>query len=219
MRTKALYKLVFTALFAALTCIATMMIQIPSPTGGYKNAGDALVFLSGWLLGPWLGGLAGGVGSALADLLSGYAYYVPGTFLIKGLEGVVCALLFRLFCKLLQSKKKHPESPDAGTDSFGYGLGFRLLFRFLSALAGCIIMVGGYFFYAALLLGKGYEAALSSLPGNVVQSVLGLLLAMVLMEALLIHPSLRKTLMRDLEPQEPDKGQKQPPDPQKSSKE
>ena len=67
-----LRKMVLTALFAALTCVATMLIQIQMPaTQGYVNIGDCFVLLGAWVLGPWFGAFAGGVGSALADLLAG----------------------------------------------------------------------------------------------------------------------------------------------------
>ena len=55
-------KLVFSALMAALVYAATMMIQIPSPMNGYVNLGDCFVLLSGWLLGPWYGAAAAGIG-------------------------------------------------------------------------------------------------------------------------------------------------------------
>lgn len=44
---------------------------------GYVNLGDCAVLMSAWVLGPLYGGAAAGIGSALADLLSGYAHYVP----------------------------------------------------------------------------------------------------------------------------------------------
>ena len=62
-----------TALFAALACVATMSIRIPTPgTGGYIHPGDAIVILSGVVLGPSYGLLAAGIGSAMSDLLGGY---------------------------------------------------------------------------------------------------------------------------------------------------
>ena len=79
-------KIILAALFAALTCAATMSIRIPTPgTGGYIHPGDAIVILSGIILGPGLGFLAAGIGSCMSDLLGGYLNYVPITFLIKGL--------------------------------------------------------------------------------------------------------------------------------------
>ena len=67
-----LKKIVMTALFAALACVATMSIRIPTPgTGGYIHPGDAIVILSGVVLGPSYGLLAAGIGSAMSDLLGG----------------------------------------------------------------------------------------------------------------------------------------------------
>ena len=64
-----LRKLVLAALFAALCTVMTMVIQVPSPMQGYVNLGDCAVLLSAWVLGPWYGGAAAGLGSMLADLL------------------------------------------------------------------------------------------------------------------------------------------------------
>lgn len=84
------------ALMAAMACVATMVIKIPIPaTGGYINLGDCIVLLSGIILGPVYGGIAAGLGSALADLLGGYVAFAPATFIIKGLMAVVAALLIR----------------------------------------------------------------------------------------------------------------------------
>ena len=81
-------KLVYAALFAALTCVMTMIVKIPVPaTGGYVNLGDCVVLLAGWVLGPMYGGAAAGLGSMLADLVSGYPLYAPGTFVIKACMG------------------------------------------------------------------------------------------------------------------------------------
>ena len=94
--TVTLKKLVMAALFAALACVATMSIKIPTPgTSGYIHPGDAIVILAGVVLGPAWGFLAGGIGSAMADLLGGYFVYVPITFVIKGLVSLCSALLYR----------------------------------------------------------------------------------------------------------------------------
>ena len=78
-------KIAITALMAALTCIATIIIKIPSPLKGYLNLGDCMVLISGWILSPVYGFIAAGLGSALADIFSGYVIYAPATFVIKGL--------------------------------------------------------------------------------------------------------------------------------------
>lgn len=158
MSDKKIRKLVISAMMAALTYIATMVIQIPSPMNGYVNLGDCFVLLSGWLLGPWYGGAAAGIGSMLTDLLSGYGYYAPGTFVIKGLDALVAALLFR-------------------------AMGRTSTAALVSGLVGETIMVAGYFGYAALLLGKGLGAA-ASIPGNLVQATMGLLIGFLLLNVL-----------------------------------
>lgn len=51
-------KIVMTVLLAALICIVTMMIKIPSPLKGYLNLGDGFVLVAGWILSPFYGLLA-----------------------------------------------------------------------------------------------------------------------------------------------------------------
>ena len=95
-----LKKIIMTALFAALACVATMSIRIPTPgTGGYIHPGDAIVILAGIILGPVYGMLAGGIGSALSDLIGGYFVYVPITLVIKGLVALVSGLIYQKMCE------------------------------------------------------------------------------------------------------------------------
>ena len=86
-------KLVYLALFTALTTAATMVVRVPSPTGGYVNAGDAVVLLCAFVLGPVPGAVAAGIGSALADVFGGYFLYAPATLVIQGLTALVAGLL------------------------------------------------------------------------------------------------------------------------------
>lgn len=151
-------KMVLAALFAALCTVMTMVIQVPSPMQGYVNLGDCAVLLAAWVLGPVYGGAAAGIGSMLADLLSGYAHYAPGTFAIKLVMAVAAALIFRA----LGERRSAPLVPAQA----------------VSGIVAEIIMVAGYFGYASLWLGKGLAAA-ASIPGNVVQGVFGLVAAAV----------------------------------------
>lgn len=151
-----------TAMFAALICAATLIVQIPTPvTGGYVNVGDCFVLVAAWLLGPWYGFVAGGVGSMLADLLSGYAHYIPGTLLIKGLMAMVAALLAEVFGKRQRLR--------AG--------------RLIGALVAELVMIWGYFLYAWAILGKAVTAALTSIPSNLLQGAVGIIGASLLIEA------------------------------------
>ena len=45
-------------------------------------------------------------------------------------------------------------------------------------------MVGGYYVYAALLLGKSFEGALASVPGNLVQGAFGLVISVIVIRVI-----------------------------------
>ena len=92
MSDKKIRFMVTAAVMAALTYVATTVVRIPAPTGGYVHMGDGLVLLCGWILGPWWGGAAAGIGSMLVDLLGGYMSFVPGTLVIKFLDAMAAAL-------------------------------------------------------------------------------------------------------------------------------
>ncbi len=122
-------------IFAALICVLTMMIPIPIPaTQGYINIGDAAVVISGLLFGPLIGGLSGGIGSALADIFLNYPIYAPATLIIKGLEGFLVGII-------ANPKKLKSDYRDI-----------------LGVLIGGFTMVIGYFLYEIILW--GFEAAL-----------------------------------------------------------
>lgn len=157
-----LRRLVQASMLAAMACVATLVIQIPSPMNGYVNLGDAVVLLSGWLLGPWYGFAAAGVGSMLADLFSGYAHYAAGTLLIKGAMAAVAGALCGAVCRMG---------------------GRPLPARLISAAAAETVMVLGYFAFAGLWLGNGLAAA-ASIPGNLVQAAFGLAAGILLAAAL-----------------------------------
>jgi uncharacterized membrane protein len=84
-----LRKIINIAIFAALVFVATMVIRITIPaTGGYFNVGDSMIYVAALLYGPFVGGLAGGIGATLVDAM-GYAIFAPGTFIIKLFEGII----------------------------------------------------------------------------------------------------------------------------------
>ena len=94
------WKISVSAMMAALVCVATVAFQVYIPeTHGYFNIGEVAVYISAILFGPVVGGVAGGFGSALADIITGYGYYAPGTFVIKGFEGLIVGFLSFYFRK------------------------------------------------------------------------------------------------------------------------
>lgn len=151
-------RIVMAALLAALTCVATMIIKIPSPLKGYLNLGDCVVLLAGWMLSPTYGFLAAGLGSALADMFSGYVTYTPATFVIKGLMALIAFYGF----KLLHSKLGNISS------------------RIISGIVAEVVMVAGYFIFEGFLYGFG--PSLVNIPANVIQGVAGLIIGTILVK-------------------------------------
>lgn len=165
-----LKKLILAALFAALSCVATMSIRIPTPgTGGYIHPGDAIVILSGVILGPVWGFLAGGIGSALSDLIGAYFIYVPITFVIKGLVALAAGLLY-------QKVGKNQKS--------------RYIAVILGGVADIILVAGGYFVCEFFIYGAG---AAASIPANIIQGIGGLVISCILYPILISIPNVRQT--------------------------
>lgn len=161
MDNKKIKKMVLCAMFTALTCIATMVIQIRTPLGGYVNLGDCMVLVSAWVLGPWYGLFAAGVGSMLSDLIFGYMIYVPATFVIKALMALVASLI--------ASKSK---------------ISGKTLTYIISAFVAEVIMVGGYFLFEAIVVAKSIIPALGGIAGNCVQGIFGIVLSVILIKVL-----------------------------------
>ena len=93
---RRLIEIALCGVMAALVCVATLLIQIPTPpTRGYINVGDVMIMVSALTFGPIVGGFAGGIGSALADILGGWAHWAPFTLIIKGVEGILAGLIAR----------------------------------------------------------------------------------------------------------------------------
>lgn len=90
-------KLCMAAVMAALVFWGSQMqIQIPAIVGFSRfHLGNIMCALSGLLLGPWWGGLAAGLGSALFDVMNpAYIAEAPITFMTKGIYGLVAGLMF-----------------------------------------------------------------------------------------------------------------------------
>ena len=171
MKTSATFRVVLTAMLASMVCVATMCVQIQSPMGGYVNLGDALVLLSAYLLGKKYGPIAAGLGSMLADVLLGYGHYAPGTLVIKALCAFVAAVIYARM--------------NAG----------RTVKCVVSGIAAEIIMVVGYLFYAWIVLGYG-AAAISSVPGNLAQAAVGIIVSTALLGLLLRSEEIREFMKR-----------------------
>ena len=154
--------LVMMGLMTCLVIVATMFIRIPIPmTQGYVHLGDSMIFLAVLILGKKNGSLAAGVGSAMGDILGGYAMWAPWTLVIK----FVMAWILGIFVEHFEKK---------GTIA---GM----------AVAG-IEMTAGYYVASSLMYGS-WIVTLADIPWNIGQFVVGMIIAGVLYEALIKTPA------------------------------
>ncbi|MGP6139470.1 ECF transporter S component [Jeotgalibaca sp. A127] len=148
------HQMVMFAMFASLTTVMTLLFRIPIPNAqGYLNIGDAVLLLAALIMGPAAGFWVGAIGSALADMIAGYAMYMPFTFLVKGLEGFFAGVIYKK-------------------------TGNTILAVFIPALW----MATGYFFTDWLLYGTA--AAVAAVLMNILQGIVGAVIALILFKIL-----------------------------------
>ena len=143
------------AVLTAITALFTYVVRIPiAPTRGYLNLGDVAIFFTALTFGPVSALIAGGVGTAIADIVAGYSQWAPISLVVHGLQGLVIGLI-------------------AGTSLSAEGLsaGGRTLRWVLAGLGGAVVMCGGYLLSGTFMV--GFAAAVVELPGNVLQNAAG----------------------------------------------
>jgi uncharacterized membrane protein len=135
------------ALLIALTTIFTRVLTIPVPgTQDYLNFSDVAITFAALVFGPWVGMVAGGIGTAIADLSTGvYAIWAPVSLVAHGLEGLVIGFLGR----------GRPSVP-------------RMI---LAWFAGSVVMVVVYLVGGALV--EGRPMAFTAVPFNAAQALIG----------------------------------------------
>lgn len=100
---KSLMKITYTAIFTALILLATSVLKFSTGLGeGYIHLGDSLIYLSACVLPFPYCLVAGALGGALADIISGYAIWSIPTMIIKALN----VLPFAIICKKYKSDRK-----------------------------------------------------------------------------------------------------------------
>jgi uncharacterized membrane protein len=143
-----------TAVMSAVVYVLTRMVQIPTSAQGYVHLGDAAIFFASFAFGPWVGGIAGALGTALADLTTGFPQWAPFSFAVHGLEGVVVGLVV------------YTASRSASRS--GQVEWYRLL---VAVGLGSLVVVVGYFIAGTIL--EGVALALTEIPANIVQALSG----------------------------------------------
>lgn len=142
------------AVMIAVTTVFTLLIRVPIPaTQGYFNFSDVAIVFASLAFGPWVGLVAGGVGTGLADVVGGYAQWAPLSLLAHGLEGLAIGLLAR--------RRTLPH-------------------MLVGWAAGSVIMIGLYYLGSALVLVGDWAVPLAEMPINLLQAAVGALVGIPL---------------------------------------
>lgn len=144
------------AVLIALTTVFTLLVRVPTPARGYVNLSDVAITFSALIFGPWVGMVVGGVGTALADLLGGFAPFAPLSLVAHGLEGLLIGLIAR------------------NRRSVGWMI--------VAWLAGSAAMVAVYLVGEGLFY-TGWPPALAEAPLNAFQALVGGLIGIPLVLA------------------------------------
>ncbi len=178
---KTVLTICMVAMMAALVAVGSNIpnIQIPSPLGNNRfHLGNVMCALSGLLLGPWWGGLASGLGSAIYDLLMDPTRFAdtPITFITKGLYGVVAGAVF---FKVFKGESSYLAELTASA---------------AAAATYIVVYLGKSFFYNGLLLqGLSADAAwlavLGRAPSSLFNGIVAVIFAPIL--GLALHRALK----------------------------
>lgn len=164
-------RIILAGLMMAMIVVATTLITIPTPGGGYIHLGDTMIFLSVLILGWRYGAIAAGLGSALADLIAGYAVWAPWTLCVKGLMGVTMGLF------ILKAMKR-PGMMLLGVP----------VYQLIGMILAGLEMAAGYYVAEYAIYGN-FAAALLGIPLNILQFSVGAVLATLLAAALYKTPA------------------------------
>ncbi|WP_297428014.1 ECF transporter S component [Clostridium sp.] len=150
--------MVETALLTALVFVATAFINVRLPiiaSGGLVHLGTVMLFIAAIVFGKEKGAIAGAVGMAIFDLSSGWALWAPFTFVVRGIMGYMVGYI------------------TWGNNRNGNNLAVNILAVILSGAW----MIAGYYITEGILYGN-WLSPVASIPGNVTQIVIGLILGL-----------------------------------------
>ncbi|MFA5528800.1 MAG: ECF transporter S component [Peptostreptococcales bacterium] len=170
-------KLTLGAVCVAIVFICTYIIQIKLPLpgqGGLVHAGNIAMFSICLILGKWYGATAGAFGMAIFDLISGWAIWAPGTFVIRFVSGYVIGHIAHI-------------NGENGKNK---------LLNLIGLSLGSVIIIIGYYLYEVMLY-RNWFVPLSSIPGDITQCVLGAIVAMILSQKNVGHVQYHANTMHD----------------------
>lgn len=152
-------RLVMTALMISLILLGTILFRIPIPmTQGYVHLGDAMIYLGVMILGKKYGAVAAGAGSALADILGGFAFWAPWSLVIKFAMAFITGTIL----------EKAADKRKAAIPAMA---------------VGGIVMCVGYLIAERIMYGSWALAAVG-LPWNIGQFIAGIIISLLINTAL-----------------------------------
>ena len=152
------FDLILTAMLIALVFVATLTLNIRLPiaaNGGLVHLGTGMLFIASILFGPKKGALAGAIGMGLFDLVSGWTLWAPFTIIARGLQGYIVG-------KIAWSLGRKGSS---------------MPFNLLATITSIPVMLGVYYLCERILFGN-WIIPLASIPGNIVQNIVGIIIAL-----------------------------------------
>ncbi|MEG0553700.1 MAG: ECF transporter S component [Carnobacterium sp.] len=152
------FDLIVTSMLIALVFVATILLNIKLPiaaNGGLVHLGTGMLFIASIVFGPKKGALAGAIGMGLFDLVSAYTLWAPFTIVARGLQGYIVG-------KIAWSNGRKGNS---------------LVFNLIATIASIPFMLAVYYICERVIYGS-WVLPLASIPGNIVQNVVGICVAL-----------------------------------------
>ncbi|MGG4267502.1 ECF transporter S component [Peribacillus simplex] len=156
--------LIITAMLIALVFLSTFFLNIKLPIaakGGLVHLGTAMLFIASFLFGPKKAALAGAIGMGLFDIVGGWTLWAPITIVARGLQGYIVG-------KIAWSKGRNGTS---------------IAFNVIATIVSIPFMLAVYYIGEGILYGNWF-APLASIPGDLVQNILGIIVAVPVCVAL-----------------------------------
>ncbi len=154
---KRTFNLIITSMLIALVFVATVLLNIRLPiaaNGGLVHMGTAMLFIASILFGPKKGAIAGAVGMGLFDLFAGWTLWAPFTIIARGLQGYIVG-------KIAWSNGRNGSS---------------VAFNLLAMIVSIPPMLAVYYVCEGILY-NNWIAPMASIPGNITQNVVGIIVA------------------------------------------
>ncbi|MGM8365304.1 ECF transporter S component [Virgibacillus sp. W0181] len=166
------FDLILTSMLIALVFVSTAFLNIRLPiasNGGLVHLGTAMLFTASILFGPKKGALAGALGMAIFDIIGGWLLWAPITFVSRAVQGYIVG-------KIAWSRDRKGKS---------------IAFNLLATIISMPPMIGIYFIGEGIIYGN-WITPLLSIPGDIVQNVLGVIIALPICVALKKTPYFMK---------------------------